>query len=674
MFFSRSLVFLPVFGLWTASYSQQPTPSPPSIREEVVVAANRTETRLSETPASVVTVARAEIRTTAAPVIDDMLRQVAGFSTFRRTSSRQANPTAQGVSLRGTGASGASRSTILFDGVPLNDPFGGWVQWNRVPVIEVDRIEVLRGGASGLYGDAGLSGAVNIFPRAPYDTAVEAELFGGTQKTLSGSGFAALANAKWHSSITAVSFQTRGYRPVEDAARGPVDSFAGARTGSLAARVGRSLGTETTIFLRPSYFGEVRSNGTGLQTNRTHLRQVVFGGDVRKKTTVSWRSYGGTQVFDQVFSAVNAVRTAESLTRIQRVPVSSLGASVQLSRPIGTHTIVAGGEIRYVSGSSDEIAFVNDRPSSLVNAGGRQTLSGFFFQDLVHLGSRLVIAGSLRLDGWSNSNGSSATRTLSTGQTATAVFPNRNESAVSPQLSLLYKISTDASFYASASRGFRSPTLNELYRSFRVGNVLTLANHDLRSERATNYEGGVTFGRRNVFTRLAFFHTTVERPVANVTLTTTPTLITRQRQNMGESRSRGAEGEIEFRWKRWTVGGGYLFADARVTDFPANRAIAGLMIPQVARHQATIQLAFRTEKWVFGAQARRSGSQFDDDLNQLRLEPFGQLDLFGSRSVSEHIDIFAAVENVFNSRYSTGRTPIRTVAGPTNVRVGVRFK
>lgn len=661
-------------GFAAVGPAQEPSPSPPSVREQVVVTPNRTETRLSDTPASVVTLGQRQIRATAAPVIDDILRQAPGFSTFRRTSSRQANPTTQGVSLRGAGASGASRSAVFFDGVPMNDPFGGWVQWNRIPVIEVERIEVLRGGASGLYGDAGLSGAVNILPRVPKGSSIEAEVFGGTQKALSGSVLAALGGAKWYSSVTAASFQTQGHRPVEHAARGPVDSFAGVRSNVIAGRAAWTLAREITLFVRPSYFGEVRSNGTGLQTNRTHLRQLVLGGDVRRKSFINWRSYGGTQVFDQVFSAVNAARTAEGLTRVQRVPVDYYGASFQLSRPLGAHTIVGGGEVRHIRGSSNETVFANDGPSALVSGGGRQTLTGFFLQDMVRVGDRLVVAGSLRLDRWSNTKATSATRTLATSQTATTGFADRNESAVNPQVSVLYRISTGLSLYASAGRSFRSPTLNELYRSFRVGNVVTLANHDLRAERANNLEGGMTFGGRRFFARTAFFQMTIGRPVANVTLSTTNVLITRQRQNMGESRSRGVEAEIEFDWRYLSISGGYLIADARVAGFPANPALVGRRIPQVARHQATGQLALKPERWVIAAQVRAASGQFDDDLNQFRLEPYGQLDVLVSLQFGQHLDVFAAIENILDTRYSTGRTPLRTTSGPTGVRVGVRFK
>ena len=108
------------------------------------------------------------MQTTAAFRTDDILRQVPGFSLFRRTTSRAANPTTQGVSLRGLGASGASRALVLSDGFPLNDPFGGWVYWDRAPRESIGSIEVASGGASHLYGSDALGGVINII-RTPVD-------------------------------------------------------------------------------------------------------------------------------------------------------------------------------------------------------------------------------------------------------------------------------------------------------------------------------------------------------------------------------------------------------------------------------------------------------------------------------------------------------------------------
>ena len=127
---------------------------PANVSAQVTVTATRTDTRLEETAASIVVLGQKELETTAALTLDDSLRQVPGFSLFRRSGSRTANPTSQGVSLRGLGASGASRALVRADGIPLNDPFGGWVYWDRVPRVSVAEVEVLRGSASQLYGSA----------------------------------------------------------------------------------------------------------------------------------------------------------------------------------------------------------------------------------------------------------------------------------------------------------------------------------------------------------------------------------------------------------------------------------------------------------------------------------------------------------------------------------------
>ena len=524
-----------------AAPSSTPTPGP--IREEVTVTAARTETRLAETPASVTILSRPQIETSAAPTIDDVLRQSVGFSIFRRSSSRNANPTTQGVSLRGVGASGASRTAVLFDGVPLNDPFGGWVQWNRVSTIAVERVEVLRGGASSLYGDTSLSGAVNIMPRdAREKWVLSADVFGGTQRTISGSAFGGFTTGDWTGDVTVASYQTQGFKPVDREERGPADVFAGVRSSNYMGRLLKRFGERASMFLRPSYFGEVRTNGTGLQTNRTHIRQLVAGGDARipdHNVIIAWRGFGGNQVYDQVFTAVNSTRTDESLTRLQRVPAQYLGGSVQISAVAGPHTFVGGAEARNVRGVSSEIAVMNNLRTALVDSGGREVFAGLFVQDLIRLGERLVIIGGVRYDRWRNYDASSITRSLVTGATMITAFPDRFESAISPQLSGLLRVSDNVSLYANASRSFRAPTLNELYRGFRVGNVLTLANENLKAERADNIEGGVRFGSDHTSVKTSVFWTRINRTVANVTLMSTPSLITRQRQNAGRTRSRG---------------------------------------------------------------------------------------------------------------------------------------
>ena len=652
------------------------TMTPSAIREEVIVGIGRIDAPIGEHPKHFV-LGRRELAATAAPTLDDALRQVPGFSIFRRSSSRNANPTTQGVSLRGVGASGASRSIVIFDGVPLNDPFGGWVQWNRISPVAVEMIEVLRGGASSLYGNSSLSGAIGLEPRTVNERLVfSGELFGGTERTFSGSAFAGGKFEDWSGDVSGGHFQTRGIVPVEQASRGPVDSFAGARSSNTSGAGQREFGTLGSIFFRAMYFGEARTNGTPAQINRTHSRQFAAGGKLepsRSALRFDWRLFGGTQVYDQTFSAVSANRSTENLTRIQRSPSQNLGVSFQSSAVIGEHNLIGGFEEREVRGASNEIGIANGISTSRLGAGGRERNFGIYVKDVIHVGGGLTLSGSVRYDRWRNFRALTATQVLSTGAMTSFSFPDRDESAFSPQGSVQFRVNETVALNASVSKSFRAPTLNELYRGFRVGNVVTNPNADLRAERATNYEAGTAMRFKPVSFRATAFLTTIEGAISNVTIGETPNLITRQRQNAGRTRTVGFEFDAETKFERLELKAGYLFADSVVDEFPSNPALIGKRVPQVPRHQATLQARYSIQDWIVSAQARAAGEQFDDDLNQFRLEPYFQLDVFASKRVHGKVSIFAAVENLFNSRYSVGRTPIRTLSSGISARLGLRW-
>lgn len=655
--------------------------APAPLSERVTVTATRTETRLGETAASIVSLSQTELATTAAVTLDDALRQVPGFSLFRRNSSRTANPTTQGVSLRGVGASGASRAVVLADGVSLNDPFGGWVYWGRVPRTSINTIEVLRGGASHLYGSAALGGVVNVITRRPNESpSLRLEASYGNQQTADASLFAAGRKGNWGASLAVETFHTDGYIIIDERERGSIDVPAGVRNAVARLTVERKLSTNASVFVSGNVFGEARSNGTPFQRNRTHIRQLIIGGDWQSERVGSFtaRAYGGTQVFDQNFSAVNDDRTLETPTRVQRVPAQSTGASLQWSRTAGERqTLIAGLEAREVRGASDELAFVAGRPTSIIGAGGRERTVGIFFEDIIRATPKLFVTFGARVDRWRNYDAISATRPFSTNVTTTTRFPDRTETAFSPHLSLLYKARENVSLYASMNRAFRQPTLNELYRSFRVGDVLTLANENLRAERLTGGEAGASFNSfgQKLNVRGAFFWTEMTRPVANVTLNVTPALITRQRQNLGRTRSRGVELEWDARLTRsFNVSGGYLFADATVLSFPANTQLEGLLIPQVPRHQLTFQARYANPSVITAAlQGRASGAQYDDDQNRFRLGRYFTLDAFASRRITRGLEGFVALENLFDQRYTTGLTPVRTIGPPLLMRLGFRL-
>ncbi|HYO79288.1 MAG TPA: TonB-dependent receptor [Thermoanaerobaculia bacterium] len=591
---------------------------------------------MADTPASVVVLSRETLEATAAPTLDDALRQVAGFTLFRRTGSRVANPTSQGVTLRGVGASGASRALVLDDGVPLNDPFGGWVYWGRVPRVSLDRVEVLRGGASDLYGSSAMGGVIQFVRRR--DAALDADVSAGSQGTGSGSLF--WGNARGNIAVDL--FRTSGYVLVNRSHRGAVDVRADSRHATIDATL-----RHKTAFVRGSYYDESRNNGTPLQKNDTAILQLAGGADWSLfGGALALRAHASEQDYFQTFSAIAASRNSETLTVEQRVPSRGAGANVQFTRTgRGRHVLIAGAELRGARGTSEELRFTQNGTFT-VNAGGRQQTASAYIEDLFTITDALSVTAGIRGDWWRNEDD-----TLRT-----------TEGQANPRLSVLWRARDALTFSASAYTAFRAPTLNELYRGFRVGNVNTLPNARLQSEKLTGFEAGVR--ARNA--RLTLFVTNVSDTIANVTLTQTPALITRQRQNLGRTRSIGAELDAEWALgTNWRASTSWLFVNATVRD----GELRGNRVPQVPRHQATAQLMWKR----IGAQLRWSAMQFDDDRNQLPLDSYFVADLFASQPSGKGLEATLAIENVSNEAIEAGATPVITLGQPRAWRIGVRY-
>jgi outer membrane receptor protein involved in Fe transport len=650
-----------------------PVPGTPVVTDELTVTATRTERRLGDTAASVAVLSPADLAATAAPTLDDALRQVPGFSLFRRSGSRFANPTAQGISLRGLGGSGASRAVVLADGIPLNDAFGGWVYWGRVPRASLSRVEVLRGAASDLYGSGALSGTVQLLTRpAARPGLLAAEGAGGNRSSADGSLFLGDRHGPWGASLAAERSTTAGYVAVDPAVRGPVDTPVASQYTTADLALERFTPGGARLFVRGARYAESRANGTPFQTNDTAIRQWSAGGDwAADRGSLTFHAYGGNQDLHQGFSAVAANRASERLTRLQEVPADSAGLTTQGSLALGGNALIAGVDLRQVSGASRETVFAGST-TQRVAGEGRQRTTGGYIEDVWSAFPRLTVTLGARFDTWRNDD---ARQTA--GATVTPL-PDRTEAALSPRATLLYRVTDRLTWTASAYRAFRAPTLNELYRTFRVGNVVTLANADLKAERLSGVESGGlwTSGRGRVTARGTLFWMDIDRTVANVTLSTTPVLITRERDNLGRTRSRGIEAEATARaGERWSFTGGYLLSAAQVVSFPRNRALEGLDLPQVPRHQVTFQARYQDARLgTLGVQARWTGRQFDDDQNQLPLASFTTVDLLAAHPVGRGLAVFFAAENLFDQGYETGRTPLRTLGPPRLVRLGVRLE
>ena len=385
----------------------QVTLQPAPFFEAVNVTSSRTDLPRADPAVTMTVLPAVELLTSAALTLDDALKMVPGFTLFRRTSSRVSNPTAQGVTLRGLGGTGASRSLVLTDGVPLNDAFGGWVYWDKVPQVAIDRVEVLRGSGSDLYGADAVGGVVQIVTWHPNQLAARALVEAGGMQTARVSMFGGGRSRGWNYTAGGEWFTTDGYIAVAEeqepgiAPRGPIDSEIASKHESGVASIGYQAGNGWRFVTTGSVFTDNRLNGTPAVINDTASRQGssdVAGG--LAGGLLSARAFAGTQGYDQTFSAVSPDRTSEDLNRLQRVPTRFSGAASQWARPSGRHTVLVGAEAKFIKGETQETQLAAGRVLASFSNGGTQDVWSAFVQDTFLVNDRLTVVMGAHGDRW----------------------------------------------------------------------------------------------------------------------------------------------------------------------------------------------------------------------------------------------------------------------------------
>jgi outer membrane receptor protein involved in Fe transport len=552
---------------------------------------------------------------------------------------------------------------VLSDQVPLNDAYGGWIHWSEIPALATRDVELMRGGASDLYGSSAIGGVIDVVPVVAKSFDYGLNVAGASQDTSIVDGLLTGGTHGWSGLGASSLFRTGGYILTAPEFRGPVDVASNVHSQSGRVELRRRLGTDGDVFVRGNVLNEARSNGTPLQTNGARIWRYVAGGDwsVADAGRFLVRLYGTDQSYRQSFSAINTARTSEKLTAFHVDPSQQVGGAVQWARSYRQWTLVAGGDVLDNRGTDLE-------ELSKVSLSARQRGEGVY-GEVLWQPATWSIAFSSRFDHFGSFDARQSGGTP-------PPLPSITENVFNPRLGVVKKINGTLSLTGSGFRAFRGPTMNELYRQGQVGQQITLANPGLRAERATGFEFGALAGvGRFGSVRGSYFWTQVNRPVAAVTLSSTPTSTLLMRENLGQLTSKGLTAEWEFRPTQWmSLIGGYQLAFSTVTKFQADPTLVGKWTPQVPRNMATLQMRFSRERvGVFSIDLRTSGHQFDDSANQFRLAGYGQVDLYGEHSFGERWRIYLQVQNLLNQPVEAGRTPLLTLGAPVTVTGGVRF-
>lgn len=660
-----------------------PAPLPPPQVETLVVQAPRLPPLGGEAVFAVEQLDAEALKT--APRLDAALKRQPGVSLFRRTGSDAANPTIQGISLRGIAPSGAGRALVTLDGAPQNDPFGGWVIWSALPPEGLESVTVVRGAGAGAYGAGALTGAIALEERAAAGGLSALDISAGER----GEGRAAVAFGAPGLLITGAAETSDGYVPVRGAQRGAADTRTKLNSQSVSARLQGDL-AEVKAAVRLGAFEERRGAGlAGANSTASGGSATLTLADL--KDGGGWRLQAWARSSDLANSsaavAAGRVTTTPAADQYQ-TPALGYGLNAAWQGRGQAWSWELGADARFAAGRARErFRFLNGAFTRGRESGGRTAVGGLYAEAVRDTGD-LVLTGGVRVDAWRQSGAVRRERDLATGL-PTLNSPSPDKSGVTPtgRFGARWRLSDETWLRGAAYAGFRPPTLNELHRPFRVGNDVTEANPGLTPEKLYGLEVGVG-GDGVVRWSGTLFLNRLDDPITNVTVGAGPGVFPvagfipaggalRKRQNAGRIDAWGVEGDISRDFGRLELDGAFSAVHARVDGASAAPQLTGKRPAQTPRLTVTAGTVWKaSERLTLSAQARYESERFEDDLNKRALAASVGLDARAAWRAGEGAELYVSAENLTDARIEVGETGdgVESFAAPRLVRVGFAIR
>lgn len=661
-------------------------PPPPAQLSEIVVTAARLPPAAADAAFSVVRLDQAVLARSSR--LDEALRSVPAVSLFRRTSSFAANPTTQGISLRAIAPSGAGRTLVTLDGVPLNDPFGGWVIWSQAAPESLERVDIVRGAGAGPYGAGALTGTIALAER-DRGGVLDASVIERGGARVAGSGSTMLGPVGV--TLSGLYETSNGYTPVRGSAAGAADTPLDLDSRSAALRVDAPLDglhlNGASLSLRAATWEEDRGSGLlNTRSNASGHSLSATAAKVPEANGYGWRLQAWRIDSDLANSSasVSADRSTTTPANDQyKTPATGWGLNAALRRRVaqmggGRLEWEVGADARFNDGETREYyTYVGQGFTRERLAGGETSVVGAYV-DGSWTGGPWLVAGGLRLDQWKNENGFRLERLIATGvPSADVKFEDRSGEVGSARLAVRRQLTPDVSARVAAYSGFRPATLNELYRPFRVGNDQTVANADLKPEVLTGVETGLAFDRDGRTWGASLFWNRIEDAIVNVTLSENASGVTRQRQNAGTIDAWGVElNGTTALTSTLSLNAAVSWTDAEIDGGSAAPQLTGLRPAQAPEWSATAGLDWRaTQRLTLASALRYESARFDDDLNSRVLDAAFTLDARAEWAMNTRVMVWAAVDNLFNEDVQVSQTA-NGVAGygpPRTVSAGLRL-
>jgi outer membrane receptor protein involved in Fe transport len=611
--------------------------------------------------------------------LDQALKREVQAALFRRQSSLTANPTVQGIGLRAIGPSGAGRALVTLDGVPQNDPFGNWVIWAALPNDEITHAHVVKGAGGGAYGAGALTGVIDLSLQPPQPGAAFASASaddGSSSDVRAGATLGPVA-------ISGLGRTLKGDIPVR-AGRGAADVATFGRDRSVFAHTQFPLFGGDLAIMAGNYDSR-RDTGLRGATATSSGDQVAVS--LTRQPGVQdlgWRLQAWHRDSDlsNVSVSVAAGRTGATIANNQvATPATGDGFNAALRRKSGGIEWEIGADARRFEGESREFfRYVSGSPTRYRVAGGSETVSGLYAEASRDFGSTLL-SGAVRADVWKTEDGHRTESDTATGdKTLSLTFREQSGTVVSGRIGATHDFG-GITARAAAYTGFRPPSLNELYRPFRVGNDVTDANADLTPENLTGAEVGLRGGDVRRFVDIGVFANRLDHPITNVTIASGPlTSATagfipaggtlRQRRNQGQIRAYGLEARGRYELNdAFAFDGSLTLTHARVAR--ANPAVNGLRPAEAPDYSGSVGVEAHVARAIVHADLVFEGQPFDDDLNSLALKASRNLSLSLDYPLTRQVVLTASVTNALDAAIPVTHAGDGTVGYDTGRRIAI---
>ncbi|MGE4322341.1 MAG: TonB-dependent receptor plug domain-containing protein [Sphingobium sp.] len=654
-----ALLFLPA-----AAPAQTPAPSPipPAPdriagQEATIIVTGAGLPLPPGTPAyGSVLIDRQRLLDSASGRIETMLGDVAGFQQFRRSDSRSANPSAQGATLRALGGNASSRTLVLLDGVPMADPFFGYIPFSALVPDRLSVVRVTRGGGAGAFGAGAVAGTIEL-ASATRDQlpAFAASAFYGSRDATEvsaslspdlGGGFLSLSG-RWD--------RGDGFLTTPRDQRVAATVLAAYDGWSTNLRVVAPLSSTSEIQMRGTLFRDTR-------TLRFRGADSVSEGQDASARIVSrgaWQvdalAYIQARNFSNIVISSNAP-FRRSLNQ-RNTPSTGIGGKIELRPPVGAgHVLRLGLDSRFAQGDMFEDAYnagiVANPVTARRHAGGRQVTTGLFVEDdwtPTFLNGRLTVTGGVRADRWTISGGFFRERNAAGVTTRDDDYARRSDWQFSGRAGALLRLSDAVALRGAGYTGFRLPTLNELYRPFMVFPIATSANAALKPEKLKGVEAGIDLTpMRGVTIGATVFHNRLGNAIANVT--TGPT--TRQRRNVDRIVAKGIELTASAQTGDFALSASYAYSWSTV--HAPGQPFDGLTPAQSPRHAASATLAWAPRQGPsLSGTLRYVARQYEDDLQSDMLPGAITFDAIARLPVGHGVTIVARGENLLDETVVT---------------------